>query len=116
MCISYGRWFESHYHQILFRASVSKLSPEIRAKLEKWNEFDWLLYNHMNETLWRKVSEIGHEKVQKEVKHLQKFVQQLTDECVEGYVDNKELDPEFRVYQPPGVKVRGIKVCFRTWE
>ena len=38
------------------------------------------------------------------------MVEHLTHKCVEGYVDNKLLAPEFRVYQPPGVKVRGIKV------
>ena len=61
----------------------------------------------------QKVEQVGPDKVKREVTKLRKLVDNLTDKCVEGYVENELLDPEFRVYQPPGVTVRGIKVRFR---
>lgn len=92
------------------RASTSQLSDDIQTKLQEWNRSDWLLYQHFNATLWRKIEQVGVEKVNREVIKLRKMVEHLTHKCVEGYVDNKLLAPEFRVYQPPGVKVRGIKL------
>ena len=41
---------------------------------------------------------------------LETFVGLLTDKCVLGYYENKDLSPDFKVYQQPGVKVLGIKV------
>jgi hypothetical protein len=84
----------------------------VESQVRDWNKADWLLYEHFNRTLWLKIDEIGRDKVQREVSKLQKLVADLTKECVEGYVDNKLLPPEFRTYQPPGVRVRGIKVFF----
>lgn len=34
----------------------------------------------------------------------------MTDKCVAGYFENKDLPPEFQVYKQPGVKVLGIKL------
>lgn len=92
------------------RASTSKLTSGVQVKLKDWNKSDWLLYQHFNSTLWTKINQIGKEKVDREVAKLHKVVDHLTTKCVDGYVDNNLLDPEFRVYQPPGVKVRGIKL------
>ena len=72
-----------------------------------------MLYQHFNSTLWNKIEEIGVSVVQSEVKELQELVSNLTDKCVAGYFENKDLPPEFQVYKQPGVKVLGIKVCYQ---
>ena len=81
-------------------------------KIEEWNKSDVLLYRHFNQTLFEKIDEIGVEIVEHEKAELEKLMEKLTDECVEGYVDNSQLDPEFQVYKQPGVKVLGIKVKY----
>ena len=97
------------------RKSSSKLSHKIQKDLENWNRADFMLYQHFNSTLWNKIEEIGISKVQSEVKELQELVSNLTDKCVAGYFENKDLPPEFQVYKQPGVKVLGIKVRFRHY-
>lgn len=92
------------------RKSSSKLSHKIQKDLENWNRADFMLYQHFNSTLWNKIEEIGISKVQSEVKELQELVSNLTDKCVAGYFENKDLPPEFQVYKQPGVKVLGIKL------
>ena len=47
---------------------------------------------------------------------LETFVGLLTDKCVLGYYENKDLSPDFKVYQQPGVKVLGIKVFTTPWK
>ena len=97
------------------RKSSSKLSHKIQKDLEDWNRADFMLYQHFNSTLWNKIEEIGHSKVESEVKELQELVSNLTDKCVAGYFENKDLPPEFQVYKQPGVKVLGIKVRFQSF-
>ena len=81
--------------------------------LENWNRADFMLYQHFNATLWEKIEEIGFSKVEAEVNELRELVANLTDKCVAGYFENKDLPPEFQVYKQPGVKVLGIKVCYQ---
>ena len=73
-----------------------------------------MLYRHFNLTLFDEIDKIGKDQVEAEKRQLEELIEHLTDECVEGYVDNSQLDPEFQVYKQPGVKVLGIKVrlCF----
>ena len=69
-----------------------------------------MLYRHFNLTLFDEIDKIGKSQVEMEKRQLEKLIESLTDECIEGYVDNSQLDPEFQVYKQPGVKVLGIKV------
>jgi len=92
------------------RSEKSSLPSRLQGQLKEWNKADWLLYRHFNQTLWRKIEAVGVEQVNREVAKLAKLVRRLADKCVEGYVENAQLEPEFRVYQPPGVKVKGIKL------
>ena len=69
-----------------------------------------MLYRHFNLTLFDEIDKIGKNQVEAEKRQLEELIEHLTDECVEGYVDNSQLDPEFQVYKQPGVKVLGIKV------
>ena len=69
-----------------------------------------MLYRHFNLTLFDEIDKIGKSQVETEKRQLEKLIESLTDECIEGYVDNSQLDPEFQVYKQPGVKVLGIKV------
>ena len=92
------------------RKSSKTISAKTTRKIEEWNKSDVLLYRHFNQTLFEKINEIGVDVVESEKAELEKLMQKLTDECVEGYADNSQLDPEFQVYKQPGVKVLGIKV------
>jgi len=92
------------------RKNTKTLSPKTAAKIEEWNRADVMLYRHFNLTLFDEIDKIGKSQVEAEKQQLEELIENLTDECVEGYVDNSQLDPEFQVYKQPGVKVLGIKL------
>ena len=92
------------------RKSSSKLSSDSLSKIEQWNKADYRLYQYFNISLWEKINEIGYDQVMEEKEELESFVGILTNKCVKGYYENKDLSPDFKVYQQPGVKVLGIKV------
>lgn len=92
------------------RKTTKSPSPKIERKIAEWNKSDVMLYQHFNASLFKAIDAIGVETVSSEKAQLEEFIGRLTDECVAGYVDNSELDPEFQVYKQPGVKVLGIKV------
>ena len=94
------------------RKTTKTLSPKIERKIAEWNKSDVMLYRHFNASLFDEIDAIGVETVNTEKNELEQLIDRLTDECVAGYVDNSELDPEFQVYKQPGVKVLGIKVLF----
>lgn len=65
-------------------STVSKLTPELRAKALKWNGVDWKLYQHFNATFWQKVETYGRERMAKDVAELRKRNQEMAAICIEG--------------------------------
>lgn len=50
-----------------------------------WNYPDYMLYEHFNTTLWRKIDHVGLEKVESTVQKIKKLSEEIEKECVDGY-------------------------------
>ncbi|XP_035494455.1 galactosylceramide sulfotransferase-like [Scophthalmus maximus] len=64
--------------------SVSKLTPELRAKALQWNGIDWKLYKQFNLTFWEKVEAYGRERMAKDVTELRRRNAEMVKICIEG--------------------------------
>ncbi|XP_051907592.1 galactosylceramide sulfotransferase isoform X2 [Hippocampus zosterae] len=88
-------------------ASVSRLTPESRARALGWNGADWRLYRHFNATLWDKVEEYGRERMKRDVAELRRRNAEMRALCLEGGEAVEALrirDRRFLPWQPLGVK------------
>lgn len=86
-------------------SSVSHLTPELRAKAEKWNAIDWKLYQHFNATFWKKVEAYGITQMKEEVNELRRRNAEMKAICIEGgaAVEAHNIkDTHFRPWQPVG--------------
>ncbi|XP_037834121.1 galactosylceramide sulfotransferase isoform X3 [Kryptolebias marmoratus] len=88
-------------------STVSKLTPELRARALEWNAIDWKLYQHFNRTFWKKVDAYGRERMAKDVAELKKRNKEMTSICIEGgqaveagRIQETDLQP----WQPIGEK------------
>lgn len=86
-------------------SSVSQLTPELRAKAQKWNSIDWKLYQHFNSTFWRKIKEYGFERMEEDVKELKMRNAEMKGLCIDGghAVEAHNIkDSHFLPWQPVG--------------
>ncbi|XP_072311573.1 galactosylceramide sulfotransferase isoform X2 [Eucyclogobius newberryi] len=86
-------------------SSVSRLTPQLRAKAQKWNAIDWELYQHFNNTFWNKVEKYGIERVKEDVKELGRRTEEMKSICIEGgqAVEAHNIkDRHFQPWQPIG--------------
>lgn len=86
-------------------SSVSKLSPELRAKALQWNGADWKLYQHFNATFWARVEAFGRDRMQQELKELRRRNDEMKSICIEDgdAVEARNIqDGRFKPWQPPG--------------
>ena len=65
-------------------STVSKMTPELRAKALEWNTADWKLYRHFNATFWRKVDAYGRERMARHVANLRQRNAEMVGVCIEG--------------------------------
>ncbi|XP_023866806.1 galactosylceramide sulfotransferase [Salvelinus sp. IW2-2015] len=65
-------------------SSVSRLTPELKAKAREWNGADWRLYQHFNATFWAKVEAYGWTRMEQEVKELRRRNAEMAAMCIEG--------------------------------
>lgn len=65
-------------------SSVSRLTPEMRAKALEWNAADWRLYLHFNATFWTRVEAYGRKRMEQEVRELRRRNAEMKEICVEG--------------------------------
>ncbi|XP_034048841.1 galactosylceramide sulfotransferase isoform X2 [Thalassophryne amazonica] len=86
-------------------SSVTRLSPELRAKALEWNRADWKLYQHFNATFWARVEAYGKDKMQQDVGELRRRNAEMRAICIEGG-DAVEVgmirDRQFLPWQPVG--------------
>nr|XP_006822384.1 PREDICTED: galactosylceramide sulfotransferase-like [Saccoglossus kowalevskii] len=59
------------------------LTDEMKAKIRAWNAADVMLYNHFNQTFWRKVQEYGNN-FQEDLHTMQKSVKQVYETCIDA--------------------------------
>ncbi|KAL0965657.1 hypothetical protein UPYG_G00284080 [Umbra pygmaea] len=86
-------------------SSVSRLTPELRAKALKWNGADWRLYQHFNTTFWAKVEAYGRSRMEKDVRELKRKNAEMAAICIEGgvAVDARMIwDRDLIPWQPVG--------------
>ncbi|XP_067340555.1 galactosylceramide sulfotransferase isoform X2 [Channa argus] len=86
-------------------SSVSRLSPELRAKILEWNGADWKLYQHFHDIFWAKIEVYGREKMKQEVNELRRRNAEMKAICVEGgdAVEAKNIkERRFQPWQPVG--------------
>lgn len=89
-------------------SSVSRLTPEFRAKALQWNRADWKLYQHFNATFWSRVDVYGRERMKQEVNELRRRNAEMKDICIEGgnAVEAKNIqDRHFLPWQPAGQNI-----------
>ncbi|XP_076845913.1 galactosylceramide sulfotransferase [Brachyhypopomus gauderio] len=88
-------------------STVSKLTPELRAKALDWNAIDWKLYQHFNATFWRKVEAYGRERMGQDVAELRRRNAEMAAICIEGghAVDAGSIqETAMQPWQPIGEK------------
>ncbi|XP_056259609.1 galactosylceramide sulfotransferase [Seriola aureovittata] len=86
-------------------SSVSRLTPEFRAKALEWNGADWRLYQHFNATFWAKIERYGRERMKKEVNELRRRNAEMKAICIEGgnAVEAQKIqNSRFLPWQPVG--------------
>lgn len=86
-------------------SSVSRLTPELRARALQWNGADWKLYQHFNSTFWARVEAIGRERMKEEVTELRRRNAEMKAVCIEdgGAVEAQKIqDRRFLPWQPLG--------------
>uniref|UniRef100_A0A3B4B2B6 Uncharacterized protein n=1 Tax=Periophthalmus magnuspinnatus TaxID=409849 RepID=A0A3B4B2B6_9GOBI len=88
-------------------STVSKLTPELRAKALEWNAIDWKLYQHFNKTFWTKVDSYGRQRMALDVAELRRRNEEMTKICIEdgqaveaGRIHETAMQP----WQPIGEK------------
>ncbi|XP_024132038.1 galactosylceramide sulfotransferase [Oryzias melastigma] len=65
-------------------STVSKLTSELRAKALEWNAIDWKLYQHFNQTFWKKVDAYGRQRMADDVAELRIRNKRMASICIEG--------------------------------
>ncbi|XP_012718956.2 galactosylceramide sulfotransferase isoform X1 [Fundulus heteroclitus] len=65
-------------------STVSKLTPELRARALEWNAIDWKLYQHFNQTFWKKVDAYGRQRMAEDVAELKRRNREMASICIEG--------------------------------
>ncbi|XP_029472975.1 galactose-3-O-sulfotransferase 2-like isoform X2 [Rhinatrema bivittatum] len=118
------------YFQLNSRSSdtIQNLTQESKERVKQWCSLDWKLYEHFNRTFWRKIQQtIGLNKMQKDLKLLQKRQKELLNRCVQNAKPmhkSQIKDLKFRPYQSrkasimgynlkPGLDNKTMRVCQR---
>ncbi|KAJ0057251.1 hypothetical protein NL108_002198, partial [Boleophthalmus pectinirostris] len=86
-------------------SSVSRLTPDLKAKAQEWNAIDWKLYQHFNDTFWKKVEAYGIKRMEEDVKELRRRNAEMKAFCIEGghAVEAHNIeDQHFMPWQPVG--------------
>ncbi|XP_062870509.1 galactosylceramide sulfotransferase [Trichomycterus rosablanca] len=86
-------------------ASISQLTPDLRAKARMWNGADWKLYRHFNATLWAKVDAYGRKRMERDVKELHRWNRKMAAICISGGMAVEEgdiRDESMKPWQPVG--------------
>ncbi|XP_071995724.1 galactose-3-O-sulfotransferase 2-like isoform X2 [Engystomops pustulosus] len=95
------------------RSNTSRkiLSEETKERIKSWNQLDWQLYVHFNNSFWNRVEKFGRERMEKEVRELRKRREQLSEKCLDAQVEpNKLKDKAMVPYQPYLIRILGYNL------
>ncbi|KAG8580404.1 hypothetical protein GDO81_007287 [Engystomops pustulosus] len=95
------------------RSNTSRkiLSEETKEKIKSWNQLDWQLYVHFNNSFWNRVERFGIERMEKEVKELRKRREQFSEKCLDAEVNPSQLkDKSMIPYQSGLAEILGYNL------
>ncbi|XP_039256011.2 galactosylceramide sulfotransferase-like [Styela clava] len=73
-------------------APMTLLTDRVKQKIYEWNKIDAAVYQHFNNTFWKKIEAYGHERMQADLITLNKMNAQLQHDCIDvGAVSNKYI-------------------------
>jgi len=74
------------------RTKPRRLQDWVERKIIAWQRFDVTLYQHFNETFWKRVEHFGIERMDREVKLLRDHIKKLHHRCVDRKMPLQQLD------------------------
>ncbi|XP_056420415.1 galactose-3-O-sulfotransferase 2-like isoform X2 [Hyla sarda] len=87
------------------------LSVETREKIKSWNQLDWQLYVHFNNSFWDRVDKFGRERMRKEVEELRKRRARLSEKCLNDQVEANRIKEKSLVpYHPGSLSILGYNL------
>ncbi|XP_073530398.1 galactose-3-O-sulfotransferase 2-like isoform X1 [Phyllobates terribilis] len=87
------------------------LTLETQEKIKSWNHLDWEMYVYFNNSFWKRVQTFGVERMEREVKELQKIRTLMSKKCLEDEVDPAKLrDKSMMPYQSGVAKILGYNL------
>ncbi|XP_071480076.1 galactosylceramide sulfotransferase-like [Diadema antillarum] len=76
------------------------MTEEIEQRIRSWNAGDIMLYDHFNQTFWKKVQEYGNNFSQ-DLAHFRALQQNVKDQCIKKNATNKEDQREDKFVLKP---------------
>lgn len=73
------------------KSKVDEMSQRTFDQLYKWNEGDAILYEHFNRTLWKRIEAYGLERMERDVRTLEKMNEALAEKCLAGTKGEKSV-------------------------
>jgi len=80
-------WDDILYVKFKMRTDDSKttISPSLAEKILKWNRADYLMFQHYNNTLWRRATEYGLDRLNEDVAELRRRNKAAEVKCIQAY-------------------------------
>ena len=102
------QFFTQNKRPDIFRQKFHDVA-DMRRKVGNWNKIDVKLFQHFNDTLWRRVRK-GGERFQKDVRKLKRINEKLTAECLKpDSRDYSKVDPTGPIFFPRLQLKKGIR-------
>ncbi|KAG8445520.1 hypothetical protein GDO86_010330, partial [Hymenochirus boettgeri] len=87
------------------------ISPPTQERIKHWNQLDWQLYDHFNNSFWNRVESFGRERMQREVNELRERRAHFSKVCLKDTVDGEKIkNRALMPYQPGKAKIIGYNV------
>lgn len=90
------------------------LNPETAERVKRWNSLDWRLYQHFNDTFWKRIdSTLGRTRLQQEVELLRERRMKLEQTCLGdgGAVDPAQVqDSSLKPFQYGAAVIQGYNL------
>lgn len=87
------------------KSSIVTVDTTMQTRIRAWNNGDVKLYNHFNQSFWRKVQEFGEERMKNEIKQLVERNEEVYKRCVATVSEDDN-----KVWHPPGIKVESFQI------
>nr|DBA25862.1 TPA: hypothetical protein GDO54_010204 [Pyxicephalus adspersus] len=83
--------------------TMKTLTFQTQEKIKRWNSLDWQLYVHFNNSFWKRVDEFGRERMQREVRILQRKRAENEKMCLQGEVAPSQLEDKSMMPYQSGI-------------